>query len=327
VAEVSARAWSELLHAEVAYRLRQADVPVLHIKGPSVALWLYRDGERPWGDVDILVPPSRMDQALLTLQAAGFTELYPGVNRHTTTDHAITLAHNMPGDAASHRSEVDVHDRFEGIEADSEQAFELLWSRRQRSRLAHVDVWFPDTPSRALLVAINTARDATSKAREDLVRLLRTLNEQDWEEVVDLARRLAALPALRAGLEIDSAGADVVRRIGLSEVEVSPEWRLRTSHAPRTALRLEELRRMPRSQRSTAMLRWLFPAPGIIRMRDPAARGGTLRLAAGYARRYRDGIRSLAPSLRALGSVRHPDVINEDPNSGVRRSRGQRDRV
>ena len=59
--QVSARAWSELLHAEVAYLLRHAGIPVLHIKGPTVALWLYDEGERPWGDVDILVPPSRLD--------------------------------------------------------------------------------------------------------------------------------------------------------------------------------------------------------------------------------------------------------------------------
>ena len=36
---VSARAWSELLHAEVGTLLRLAGVPCLHIKGPTVATW------------------------------------------------------------------------------------------------------------------------------------------------------------------------------------------------------------------------------------------------------------------------------------------------
>src|SRR6187401_2757075 len=78
VTQVSARAWSELLHAQVAYLMRSAGIPALHIKGPTVALWLYDEGERPWGDVDILVPPSRMEDALELLLSSGFDERFPG---------------------------------------------------------------------------------------------------------------------------------------------------------------------------------------------------------------------------------------------------------
>ena len=49
VEPVSARAWSELLHAEVGTLLRLAGVPCLHIKGPTVATWLYDEGERAVG--------------------------------------------------------------------------------------------------------------------------------------------------------------------------------------------------------------------------------------------------------------------------------------
>ena len=84
--QVSARAWSELLHAQVAYLMRSAGIPALHIKGPTVALWLYDEGERVWGDVDILVPPSQIEDALEVLLCAGFDERFPGVTRRTTTD-------------------------------------------------------------------------------------------------------------------------------------------------------------------------------------------------------------------------------------------------
>ena len=302
--EVSARAWSELLHAEVGYLLRQAGIPVLHIKGPTVALWLYDEGERPWGDVDVLVPPSLMDEALEVLLAADFGERDPGVNRHTTADHAITLVHQPPGDRTSWGAEVDVHDRFEGIEADPEWAFEQLWRRREPDQLGHVDVWFPDLPTRALLIALNTARDATRKAREDLARLITTGDTEGWEDVVWLARRLHALPALRAGLEVDPRGTALVNEIGLADVPVSPEWVLRRTGAPRTALRLEELGRTPWRRRPGAVARWLVPPPAIIRMRDPAARGSNLRLLGGYARRLRDGLRAAAPSLRAVRRIR-----------------------
>ena len=69
----SARTTSELLHAEVAYLMREADIPVLHIKGPTVAQWLYTDGERSWGDVDVLVPRELLHDALEVLRRAGFT--------------------------------------------------------------------------------------------------------------------------------------------------------------------------------------------------------------------------------------------------------------
>lgn len=301
-AHVSARAWSELLHAEVAFLLRAAGIPVLHIKGPTVALWLYDEGERRWGDVDILVAPSRMDDALATLLSSGFVELYPGVNRQTSTDHAITLAQV---DASGHlQSEIDVHDRFLGIGGDPERAFEQLWRRREPDRLGHLEVWFPDLATRALLIALNTARTDTPQAREDLSRLIAGGALDEWHDVVGLARELRALPVLRAGLEVDPAGADLVREIGLEDVPVSPEWALRRAGAPRTALRFEELTRLPWRRRAGQVVRWLFPSPAIIRMRDPRASGSVRRLVLGYARRWRDGVASLRPSAGAIARLR-----------------------
>jgi len=165
-------------------------------------------------------------------------------------------------------------------------------------------VWFPDIATRALLIALNTARSDTPKAREDLARLIRTGDPEDWDEVVWLAGRVQALPALRAGLEVDPAGAEIVLATRLSDVEVSPEWALRRAGAPRTALRLEELGRIPWSRRPGVLARWLFPSPAIIRMRDPAAAGNIFRLVGGYLRRLRDGLQAALPSVRALLRIR-----------------------
>jgi hypothetical protein len=302
--EVSAEAWSELLHAEVGWLLATAGVPALHIKGPTVALWLYDRGEREWGDVDILVPPSRMQDALDALMAAGFTERFAGVNRRTSTDHAITLMQVDERDPSRLSGEIDVHDRFVGIDLDAERAFDELWRRREPDQLAHVDVWFPDVPTRALLVALNVARTDSPKSREDLTRLIASAEDRDWENLIALAERVSALPALRAGLEVIAAGEQVVARTALRHVAVSPEWSLRRAGAHRTALRLEELSRLPWRDRVFAIARWILPAPAIIRMRDPAASGGLRPLVGGYARRYRDGARSFVPSIRAVVAAR-----------------------
>jgi hypothetical protein len=306
VEPVSARAWSELLHAEVGTLLRLAGVPCLHIKGPTVATWLYDEGERSWGDVDILVSPGRMDDALEVLIESGFAYRDRGLRWRTSEDHALTLWQNP---ASSHAqggpAEVDVHHRFEGIEGDPERAFEELWRRREPATMAHLDVWFPDLTTRALLVVLNVARDPGSgRAREDLRRLLASGDDRDWQRAISLATRLDALESLRAGLELDPAGQDLVARTSLADVTISATTRLRAQGSSRTALRLEELRQLGPAAKVKAVAAWVVPSPAVIRYRDPTAAGSTWRLARAYAVRYRDGARGLRRSIREVREVR-----------------------
>lgn len=303
---VSEQAWSELLRAEVSFVLGQLGLPVLHIKGASVAQWLYQTGERPWGDVDIMVPPSRLDQALEALLSAGMTERYPGVNRRTTSDHAITLVSPRRGDWGSMGWEVDVHDRFEGIEADPEAAFSVLWRQRVAISFGHFETWAPALPARSLLIPINAARSPTARALEDLRRLIAAASDADWQETTQLAGRLEALPALRAGLELDPLGRRVVKE-HLPDVTVSPQWSLRVQGAPRTAVRLAELKPMTWNQRLRHLTRWMVPSPAVVRMRDPSAATGRRQLALAYLRRFRDGVEALPSAVRALRSTQLAD--------------------
>ena len=293
----------ELLHAEVAYLLGRAGVPVLHVKGPTVVRWLYPDGGRPWGDVDVLLPQSRLDGALAVLRGHGLAERFPGVTHRTSEDHAVVLARP---DTSPGAGEVDVHHRFPGIAVPSADAWALLWARRVPAELAHTPVWFPDLSSRAVLVALNTARSAdTAQAREDLRRLCTVDAGVDWDDVAALADGLGALPAVRAGLELDPAGAAVVARTpGLAAVPVSAEWRLRVDGASRTALRLAQLRQLPARRWVPQLLRWLLPHPSVMHMRDPRTAASRGALARGYLRRLREGAAALPAALRAVRDAR-----------------------
>jgi hypothetical protein len=289
---------SALVHAHVAYVLGAAGVRALHIKGPSIALWLYEPGERAWGDVDVLVSPDEAQRALDALASAGSKDRFAGVGLRTSDDHAVTLLHHPSPDQRA--TEIDVHHRFEGLDADSRVVFEELWRRREPVTLAHTTAWFPDLATRALLVAVNAARTPhSSKARADLARLIGGSDHDDWLAVVALGRRVGALPALRAGLELHPEGAHMVEGTPLREVPVSPEWLLRAAEAPRTAVRLAQLTDMSRHGRLIAVVRWTFPPPAIIRMRDPSASPGLIPLLRGYAHRYRDAARTLGPSISA----------------------------
>lgn len=302
---VSADAWSELLHAEVGTLLGLAGIPCLHIKGPTVATWLYEPGERPWGDVDILVPPDRMDDALATLVDAGLALIHPGLRWQTSEDHAVTLWHDPSQTERGGGADVDVHHRFEGIDANPQRAFAELWRRREPATLAHLDVWFPDLHSRALLLALNAARDPGSgRARDDLQRLLAEGSDDDWALTIALASRLDALEALRAGLELDPAGRDLVARTSLEDVTVSAARRLRVQGATQTARRLEQFGRLRGRARLRAVATWVAPSPAIIVMRDPSAAQSRWHLARGYYRRTREGVLGLRRSVAQVREVR-----------------------
>jgi hypothetical protein len=308
VLAVSSRAWSELLHAQVGTLLGRAGVPCLHIKGPTVATWraLYADGERTWGDVDVLLPPSGMDRALEVLLASGFSHRDPGLRWRTSEDHALTVWHDPDG-RATHgaAAEVDVHHRFQGMEGDPELVFAELWRRREPARLGGLDVWFPDVTSRSLILVLNAARDPHgAKAQEDVRRLVAVATDAEWRRTIALARRVDALQALRAGLEQEPPGRDLVARTSLADVQVSPAWRLRSQGSTLTAVRIEELRGMRTAAKVRAVAAWLVPPPAVIRYRDPGAADSTWRLLRAYAVRYRAGAVGLRQSARELRSLR-----------------------
>ena len=150
----------------------------------------------------------------------------------------------------------------------------------------------------------------------DLQRVLQTGSGVDWEDVLALAGRLDALPALRAGLELHPTGRELVASTALAGVPVSTEWLLRRAGAPRTALRLDELRRSPLRQRPAKVARWLFPSVGVLQMRDPRAVGGPAAVAAGYARRWADGVGSLPSAVRGLRAVSQPNASEDRDQVG-----------
>jgi Uncharacterised nucleotidyltransferase len=306
VVPVTARAWCEVLHAEVGARLGAAGIPCLHIKGPTVATWLYEPGERSWGDVDILLPPSRMDDALEVLLAARFSYRDPGLRWRTSEDHAITLNFDPDGQAQRKvAAEVDVHHRFLGMDADPERVFSELWRRREPTRLAELEVWFPDITTRSLIAVLNAARDPHGeKAPTDLRRLLDVATDADWARTIALARRVDALQALRAGLEAEEAGRDLVARTSLTDVTVSSAVRLRAQGSSRTAVRIQELRTFGTFKKLRMVAGWVVPSPAVIRMRQPDAAGSAWRMARAYLTRYGQGARELSASVREMRESR-----------------------
>ena len=208
-----------------------------------------------------------------------------------------------------------MHHRFQGMEGDPERAFAELWRRREPAELGGLDVWFPDVPSRSLILVLNAARDPKGpKAREDLRRLVAVASDADWRRTIALARRVDALQALRAGIEVEPDGHDLVARTSLADVEVSAAWRLRAQGSTLTAVRIEELRSLGTVAKIRTMAAWVVPSPAVIRYRDPRAADSTWLLLRAYAARYRQGVRRPAPvRARAPGGAASSRALPTDP--------------
>ena len=299
---VGSAAWIQLLHAEVCWTLDRAGVRALIIKGPTIADWLYPREDRVSADADLLVPPTEYEAAVAALAERGFVDYADGVRDSERTPHAVTFTRTDPH-VGGHQ--VDLHRYFPGIEADPGVAFEALWDRREAAETAGVPVWFPDLPSRLLVIVLHAARGAlTGKVLEDQRRGWNTGGIDLFRQARDLGEELDALPAFRVGLESVAETGHLVEDLGLEDVPVPAAWALRSHGASGTAVHLEGALERPWRERPSFVFRWLFPSPATMRLRDASLGEGTWALTKAYSGRLADGARALPGAVRAVRAAR-----------------------
>jgi hypothetical protein len=301
-APVSNRVWIELLHAEVCWALAGRHIEAIVIKGPSIASWLYEPGERESADVDLLLRPSQWDAAVSVLEGLGFEATYSGFRETETALHS----HDMQRTSAEQGLHgVDLHHFFPGIEVDPEEAFDVLWAGRVESAQGGVPVWFPSLEARALIIGLHAARQpGVSKTAEDLRRAMAALSADQLRGVGDLARRLDAQGALRAGVETLPETAGYVEALGLSGVEVPTHWVLLSQGADLLSIELDRVRSLPPRERVLAMGRWLVPSAASMRARHPEIGDSRVALAGVYVRRWGSGVRRLPGTVARIRAAR-----------------------
>jgi hypothetical protein len=164
---------------------REAGIPMVALKGAALhQLGLYRAGERPMADLDLLVEEADMAPATKLLEAQSFhTHLTYWKNR------IFEPGGESVGGLGEHR--------------DNKVKVELHWRIRERLPLELTDVSdviFPSNfqpgfnpyPSRAALLthlALHAAGGIVSRELRllhlhDLALVSRSLQEQDWEEIL-----------------------------------------------------------------------------------------------------------------------------------------------
>ena len=165
---------------------RSADIALVALKGAELhRLGVYAPGERPMGDLDLLVQPQDTDRAAQLLVSLGFHETVP------TWKHRVFLPQQVPrpaalGEHSDNYLKVELHDRLrEPLPLYPEEVTRWV-------QLEHPDPGLSGYPSKASLMAHLLLHAAGAMALRalrliqlhDLALLSALMTAQDWDELL-----------------------------------------------------------------------------------------------------------------------------------------------
>ena len=268
---------------------REAGVPAILLKGPSVAHWLGADVVRAYGDCDLLVPPTHAEAAEGLLAGLGFEGLDPS---DWWTRGAWMWRRNHDG------AQVDLHYGLAGADAGGERIFAVLAAHTTSLQRARTEVTILDRPATAFVLALHAAHHGRAEAKplRDLDLAVERFEPAVWSAAASLAATLEATPAFATGLRLLAAGA------GLADDLALPSGRpvtvaLAAASAPGQAFVLDHLaQRRGARAKAVFLARRLVPPAVWMRTCYPLARRGRLGLAAAHVWRL-----ASAPARLAVG--------------------------
>ena len=194
---------------QLASDLHQAGIPAVVLKGACLALTVYPDlGLRPMGDVDVLVPTPKLDEAVGIAKSLGFVDAAPEASSglHELLSHHVSLQK-----AGSQAVIVEIHDRLAGEDAFS-FAVPVGWFWEQaepldNSSLMQFQSLLMLSPVAQILYAAGHAmlqhggENAPLRWFYDLDLLIRHYHERmDWDLLLSQAKTFEWGSALAAAL-------------------------------------------------------------------------------------------------------------------------------
>lgn len=263
---------------EVVEALRQGDADSFVLKGPTLADWYPPDSRRTYVDGDIWVAPADLRLAQEVLASHGFKPL---IDEHGLPEwweeHASSWLRERD------RGKIDLHRRLQGVGAEPQHAWSVLWPRREEFSVGGVAAHRLCEPGRALYAALHAMHHGANDSRglPHLRAALDAVSDQVWSEALGLARELEALEAFATGLRLLQAGNELAERIRVPDVR-SVKTTLLATTPPPVALGLDQLSGVRGWRRAEIVIRKLAPPPGFIRHWWPPAAENRRMLALGY---------------------------------------------
>ncbi len=205
--------------------LAQQGVPALLLKGAALTLLSYHDfGLRGMGDLDILVPVSRLQAARKVLTDLGWKPLLPGENLSVELHHAEHFQSEDGEDLDLHW-----HVLVQRCQARYDEPF---WNRTQRLNYQGQEIMTLDPADHLLHACLHGALWAPSSSFRwvmDGLFLIKNCSI-DWERILEMANFLGVIPTLQVTLTYLSKRfcaaipGEVLDRLSSME---SPSWQYR----------------------------------------------------------------------------------------------------
>jgi Uncharacterised nucleotidyltransferase len=241
------------LSADVALSAQQvfnafepAGIRALLLKGAGIAALLYEEGEqRPYVDLDLLVPPQDMPAAERVLTDLGYRNTTDelGIDDVGGVVHADTWRAVPP--EGSFEIPVELHQWIPGARSAPEAAWEVLWRVRTDIDVGNRRVPVLDRPGQALQLALHLAQHGPEFRRgvAELRLALERWPDDVWREAAGLADQVGATDAFATGLRlVVPEGARLATTLGL-RADPDLEWEIsHQGERPRGAFHVEAFR-------------------------------------------------------------------------------------
>lgn len=286
--------------AEVTAAFRAEGIPTILLKGAALRDWPSPDPARRSGDVDLLVPPDRFDDAERVLERLGFeSRALDGL----PYDRPVP-AHSWAG--GPYGTRIDLHRTLIGVRASPELLWDVLASETEEIDLGSCRVTVLAPAARAMHVALHAAQHGKNEAQplDDLRRAVSALPLKLWRDASVTAERLHAVEAFAAGLRLLPGGQVVARALELPRT-TNVDVTLLAAGAPQMAAGLAWLDELPGIYpRARLIAGKLLPPPEWLRNWSPLARRGRVGLVVAYVWRPVWLAIHTPPALLAWGRAR-----------------------
>lgn len=270
-----------------------AGLQVLFIKGPAATMMGLRENHVS-ADVDVLVRREDLDEMVELLGARGWLQRPSGGAVVRQYLHSRTLYHPQ------WNCDIDVHDRFPGMEAPPNGAFDTLWRDRQHLVMAARSVPVPSITAAVIFQALHSLRAMDdSRHQREYSGLLQRVDVSMHQDIAALSVELQATAALNPLLDDLGIAELPVRRGTISE-----EWRHRTSVQGVGTAYLVALIESPWRAKPWVLARAVWPSRQILRQRDlylDDSIAGLLRI---HMARWRRGVTRLPAAARKIRATR-----------------------
>lgn len=277
------RLFLDVLAVDVSGCLERAEVPHALLKGASTAIWLY-DPPRPYIDVDVLVPRSRLSKARRALETAGLAYARAGGVGEEAQHSLLMLSPTG--------CEVDVHISLPWMPPAGDKVWKVLAPHVEVLDLGIGKVPALDEPGRCLTLALHVVGSVPiGWPTEDLRRALAVATPDSWREAQELARALKVEDLFLAGLSLADGDS--------SHVVLSRRAHLYLTNPSSEALALQRFRDARWRELPRLLWREILPTRGFMRHAYPEVER-QIGLARLYVARWRKIAANLPSAIRAF---------------------------